>query len=626
MVNNTTFDWRNDEDLEKAMLQSSLFFLKTNLQGKRDYLFQKSILSLVISKKANTISDIVDFYKKHNFNVDDNQVKSAINSLHKKEKIIEITKDGEIVLSEGKQKDLTVFTNEVESDLKNLIASIFSKVQSNYKRKIDNDNQVIANIKECLNYYFKVSSLSYFDIVYHKEVTELTRLKTIASNNLNSNSEELISQILFTIGQIIENPTAEQQKILNTLARLHVTAQIMNLDPTLANFKATQLKGKIFIIDTDIVLHAITQNASHSKQYKLMLEQLQLCGCKLYIPQEVIIEVYNHGEASKKRFGFVSHLIGKKEEDAPKNLGNVFIEDFHYSILRNAKNTPNWNRFIGNYYNAKYGIEYTTDVIKDTLGERISYSELPPGANIDQNEYDQLYSLVLEETIKTAKAQYREYEKNEDIAHADCVIYLTVRSLNNNPIIQSSASRRSGELMNSCYFLSSSYRVHDCAKQLGLDAKVLCNPKALLAYMAEVGIINADNVEFTKLFDNPFLIYTAKIVEEDLDSIVKSGIDLQGENIVRLKYEFKDEIQNLLTSPEDYKTNYDKLSAEGVKFIPEVAEIMQNEKNKEEIIAQLTAKLEEANRSNQEKDEIIKSKDKQIGVLKYQNRVGQKAK
>lgn len=614
--------WQDDKDLEKAMINSSLLLLKANIKDKRGLLFQKYILSLIFACKVKKIDDVLaDFNKTHpNVYLDESQVKSSLETL-RKEKIIDYGEDGEFVLAEKKKKEAEAYTYEIQHELDSIVNDVYEHVKASYHKTISQEGQVIANIKSCFNYYFKVASLCYFDIESRKDVVELSKLAEIASENLKG-LDELRDQIIYSVGWIINNPNEAQQHALETMARIHVSAQMMNIDPLLSKFKATQIKGKTFILDTDVVLHAITKNASCSKQYRMMIDQLKNCGCVLYVPEEIIQEVYNHAEASIKRYPFVSIKIGINDEDAPKLFKNVFIEDYHYHVLAQNKGTGNWINYIRDYYDPKIGVEMTTEIIEEELGERINYGSLPKCSQIDNDVKSRLYEAVLEETQKTDKALHRDFEKNEDIANADTIIYLTVKNVNSD--VDKENKGKKALLMNDCYFLSSSNRVHYCAKELGLESDVICNPKALLAYLAETGYVDREKIQFTKLFDNPFLIYTAKLVEKDLDAILNAHISLSNQHIVRMRYDLQDEIQKSLsiTSAQEYQDFYKEVKSKGYPFEKPIADIMESQNEDKKKIEELVSRLTEAQQIIEEKDNQLAAKDKKIGVLEYQNRTG----
>ena len=178
--------------------------------------------------------------------------------------------------------------------------------------------------------------------------------------------------------------------------------------------------------------------------------------------------------------------------------------------------------------------------------------------------------------------------------------------------------------MNDCYFLSSSNRVHYCAKELNLESNVICNPKALLAYLAETGYVDRDKIQFTKLFDNPFLIYTAKLVEKDLDAILNAHISLSSQHIVRMRYDLQDELQKSLsiTSAQEYKDFYQEVKSKGYPFEKPIEDIMENLNEDQKKIEALVDQITEAHQIIEEKDSQLAAKDKKIGILEYQNRTG----
>ena len=257
-----------------------------------------------------------------------------------------------------------------------------------------------------------------------------------------------------------------------------------------------------------------------------------------------------------------------------------------------------------------------TDVIKGSLGKDIIYGRIPEGANIDPDEEKKLYQRVLEETQKTDKAYHRDYEKNEDIAHADTTIYLSVKSLNDKMCLD---NKKSDVLMMDYYFLSSSTRVYLCAKELNLGSKLICNPRELISYLAETGNIDKGNIQFTKLFDNPFMAYTAMIVNDDINTLLNSGVDVRGCTIIRMKYEFEEEIQSMLTmsNTDEFMDIYEKVTDKGYSYNKAVTDAIEDRNAGKKQLEQLVNELSDAQK-------IIESQNKEISKLKYLKRVQKK--
>lgn len=614
-----------DKDIEEAMLKSCLLFNSKEIKNKRNVIFQKFLLSLIIgggvANRKEILEKVTTQYK--GYLINENNIDFAIQELIKNKFIKE--ENGELALTVESQQDMEKDVILISEQQKHLIDNISKMVQRAYGKKISNENQVKSNIKDCIDYYYMVTGLSFFELDKRKETKELPQLGKIASNGLSSREkEELSNQIIYTIGSVIENPTEEQKCILELLARNYITMQIMDIDPLLSEFKSTLIREKVFIVDTDVLLYLLTDNASLSKQYRKMIEILQKCGCTIYIPEEVIKEVFNHAEAALKRYPFVSYLIDTPGNLVRQDLKNVFIEDYYYTRALDNVKYLTWEHYIKNYYSSTYGVSLISEQIKDKLGERIQYNTMPEESNIDDKLLKKLAEASLEETYKTEKAQHRDEDKNQDIAKTDAQLYLQIKKQNeiNNERIGRNHVDRQDLLWNKYYILTNSTRVHYCAKQLGVSANILCKPASLMAYLVETGLVQDNQLKIQSLFENPFLQHTAKTIWKDVENLLKLGIDIQGKNIITMRFELQDEINNLLTNPteEDCNDIYSHVKQKGYSFLP----LIESAKKESESYERKYKELEEKNRILQDEllktKQIIEKKDKVINQKKYENR------
>lgn len=614
-----------DKDIEEAMLKSCLLFNSKEIKNKRNVIFQKFLLSLIIgggvANRKGILEKVTTQYK--GYLINENNIDFAIQELIKNKFIKE--ENGELALTVESQQDMEKDVKLISEQQKHLIDDISKMVQRAYGKKISNENQVKSNIKDCIDYYYMVTGLSFFELDKRKETKELPQLGKIASNGLSSGEkEELSDQIIYTIGSVIENPTEEQKCILELLARNYITMQIMNIDPLLSEFKSTLIREKVFIVDTDVLLYLLTDNASLSKQYRKMIEMLQKCGCTIYIPEEVIKEVFNHAEAALKRYPFVSYLIDTPGNLVRQDLKNVFIEDYYYTRALDNVKYLTWEHYIKNYYSSTYGVSLISEQIKDKLGERIQYNTMPEESNIDDKLLKKLAEASLEETYKTEKAQHRDEDKNQDIAKTDAQLYLQIKKQNeiNNERIGRKHVDRQDLLWNKYYILTNSTRVHYCAKQLGVSANILCKPASLMAYLVETGLVQDNQLKIQSLFENPFLQHTAKTIWKDVENLLKLGIDIKGKNIITMRFELQDEINNLLTNPteEDCNDIYSHVKQKGYSFLP----LIESAKKESESYERKYKELEEENRILQDEllktKQIIEKKDKVIKKNKYENR------
>lgn len=618
-----------DEYIEEAMIKSCLLYNKKEIKEKRNSLFHKTILSLIISGKVNTLTEIKEYFDKHHKTlfIDENRIQSAIKELVNN-RFIEL-KDERIILTSDTQQEGENHIRSITKLQKILIDEILEKIKSEYKKEIKNPQQIKSNIKNCISYYYTVSGLSFFELDTQKKMEDLPTIESIASKNISSEEQrELSNIIIYSIGSIIEKPTESQQNILEILARMYITTQIMNIDPLLKNFKGSIIKDKEFILDTDVVLYLITRNASLSEQYRIIIQQLLSCGCKIYIPQDVIREVFNHAEAATKRYYYVSDFLDSDDVIIRQNLKNIFIEDFYFTKHKEQSNGLNWETYIGNFYNPIYGTALILEQIKMILGKNIKYNSMPFDVEINQEEFNLLEEKALEETNKTEKALHREENKNEDIAKTDTMLYLKIKKLNEINNKRIGENDRADLLINKYYILTNSLRIHYCAKSLNLNANVLCKPQSLMAYLSETGSNNTSEIRITSLFDNIFLLHTSKLVWEDIKTLVNSGIDIKGKNLVRLRFDLQEDIKDLLTceTVEDYNGIYERVNRKGYKFEDKIEDIMRDSQNKTKIIESMMQIIEQKNSEIKERDEQIEKAKKIIERKKYEDRINRRRK
>ena len=103
---------------------------------------------------------------------------------------------------------------------------------------------------------------------------------------------------------VVCRPTNEERSTLEMWAKAYITMAVMNLDPSLRNFKATIMGKKTFVVDTDVALYVVTDHAHLSLQYKEMMKALKSIGCKIVLPSFILKEVRNHIDAAVKRYEF----------------------------------------------------------------------------------------------------------------------------------------------------------------------------------------------------------------------------------------------------------------------------------------------------------------------------------
>lgn len=618
--------FNEDKALEAAMIKACLLFDAVKVQ-KREMLFHKKILVYILdpSKKTGSVDEIFQLVSKElsGFSFNRDLVNNAVNAL-KADGFIDVDKDGGVSLTEKTQAKSDQYISQQKSLFDKLANDIFLDVKQQVP--IKNELQVKQNIKNCIDYYIRVSCYKTLGVDEGKNLDEIALLQTKAVSHLGDN-KRLKEQILLSIGNVIAHPTEEQHTTLDTMARSLITMQLLASDPLLTNFKHSVIGRKVFVLDTDFVLYLITDNGERSVQYKRLLKVLTNCNCKIYIPTEVLTEIFDHAEAATKKYNFVRSFIENgKEQWVENGIKNIFVEAYYKN--RNANGEKSWHVFISNYYDKERGCKYTIDVVKECLSgyKNIFIGSLPYDNDIYDSDKEedislrnQLFEKALEATHNTEKAGRRDEIKNETIARTDTKLYLSVRDLNIKERERNGNKDERADLLEYKYYvITNTFRIYPCAAELNLKEKVFCTPMAMMAYMVEAGFYDENKPDVLGLFENTFFAYIANESWEDTEKLLKTGIDFKGKSIVRLRYDLQDNIQKLLTAvpgSDDYKTNVSEVKNKGYSFVEPIEYTHNLEKqnaDKDNRIAQLEAEI---NRLKKEK-----------GKEKYQSRLSNKTK
>lgn len=603
-----------DKNVEAAMIKTCLLF-DNKSQQKREFLFQKKLLADLFCKKYNSVDSAMIYLAKEmpSYAFDRLQVKNALEKLQSSG-FIEFSKDSYVTLSNDVLNRGNKSAEAQQKNFEQIVSEILQDIENNTSN-IGNRQQLRQNIKNCLEYYIQISCYNFLALDDKIPIIENKALAQKASSNLLQD-DRFISQILLSIGSVLAKPSETQRKTLEIMAQAQITIRLMGVDPMLQNFKRSLIASKVFVLDTDVVLYLITDNGERSRQYKSLLQQLLDCGCNIYIPDELFDEVYDHAEAAKKMYHFVSPVLNS---DAGKwvefGIKNVFLESYYRMKAENKLNIS-WDRYIDNYIQPKEGIVYTKDVVKEEIGQNrnIHYGEFPYGYNIydskspaDINLCKVLYEKTLAATLQTEKAGTREDEKNERIAKTDAKLFLNIKKLNELEIERNGKHvARNDYLCHKYYVITNTFRIYSCTKELGISDRLFCSPSTLMAFMIEAGIIDREKISMLSLFENPFLTYIAEQSWDDVKQMAQAGIDFKGKNIIRLRYDLQNHLNTLLTAKpgtEIYTEVIDEIKQKGYNFEPQIEHARDLEKQ------------------NAEKDKQIEELKSQIEKLKAEKKI-----
>lgn len=141
--------FKEDKDLEAAMIKACLLFDAVKVQ-KREMLFHKKVLVYILdsSKKTGSVDEIFQLVSKElsGFSFNKNLVNNAVNAL-KADGFIDVDANGNISLTKQTQDRSNLYISQQKSLFDKLADDIFLDVKQQVLH-IKNEFQVKQNIKD----------------------------------------------------------------------------------------------------------------------------------------------------------------------------------------------------------------------------------------------------------------------------------------------------------------------------------------------------------------------------------------------------------------------------------------------------------------------------------------------
>lgn len=568
----------NDEKIEESLLKAWWVLDDAKNEDKianEDVL----VMSLLVSDSNTTLTSLIERLSENG--IDEQNVRNAIDRLTKAGSVH--CENDEIRLTNSCREELDEKSRLKQSLLDEFVDDFINTLGKDCKQMPNNQVQIRRNVKDCLIYYIRINALAIFDVDNQIDFLDVQdKIKSIAKEGLADN-REFEELVLYGLGMVVERPTESQKAVLALLAKEYVMAQVLRRDPMLRDFKLTKLGGKEFILDTDILLMLMAENLPQSKAFSRLLSTLLYAGCKIYCPREVMLEVYDHAEAAKRRYSYDAKALRAVDTIPLVSEQNLFIDDFMRKYGADERTEENWNRYIENVYE-KNQPAFTYEVIRRKLDSRIQVDSWPcevSGAEFKDNTelWQKVEDAAYEATSSTERGKKRNPEHNRRIAKTDTQLYLTAYYRNiNNPDRGSSLK---GILRHRTYVLTESNRIYQCGKNHGIVDRFLCNPRALLLYMSSAGLLKGEQINAFDLFSDNVLLKCIGYLNDDIDKFVKCGLDIRGKSGVRLHYDLSKKVENLLCNIEKgdsvaIRADVSSISKMGYTFENEV-EKMQSE-------------------------------------------------
>lgn len=545
--NETYFSDKSNDSFQSSLLKCSLIFtFNPDAQATRKDMFDKLILSVIISKREVLVPEITSFLKKQYFrDIPEDQIKSSVERL-KKDKLV-VEKNGKIQTTIKTTEIIEGNVLGINQETEALIEDIIEKVREIYNKPIDKAQLSIikTNIKESLSAYFRLYG---FDYVDHNQVlpSSIDKNEDLIKITKERLPKEIGDLLVYSLGDTLKNPADQQVEILFKWAKAFISTQILGLDPTLKEFQRTTFSRKEFIIDTDVLLNCIVKESELNNTYIHLIKELKSYGCKLIVPEEVITEVLKHGEA-QSNYNYIKKTFDLVDENiVSEKIHNVFVKGYYTGIINHTiPRNISFKDYLSNYIDDDSPRTFLLDFIDHYFPNTFQIENLSDISNkpISQDLLERLTQRINEITKNTFKAQWRSSEENLEISQNDAKMYLTAYYLND--IKQTDEARI---LPHNYYLLTNSTRAARCGLKEGLPTSISVKPEVLISLFEQLGSFNIKSKDYLNIFENPYLVEIADECWDSIKLLIDSGVDLIGKNPIRLKYDLNDVIHEYLTN------------------------------------------------------------------------------
>lgn len=570
--------YEGNNSLEASQLRSILIFNSVEKMHTDNDMILKALFSLIIDadNRANKNSIIKTLEERFSMIWTTKILDKHLSTL-KEMKLIDINPQGNIIALE-RRKDGKEFIRGVIEETNDFLDGLITRLRDVYKASIsDVDLTQIKNIfRKSLSAYFNQSSFEFFNVKAKSKKEETIDIISFIQKEITPH--KLAEAIIRTLAEVLMNPGEKESIFLEKWARAYIAMQVIGLDPSLSNFKDSKLKDKSFVLDTDIVLNFITKNAKYSEMYHQMFKKLKNIGCNIYLPPDVFTEVESNCKAAcTKYFTYKENLLNMTDEHLEQSIGNVLIEDY----VKTIKNDPTmddyrFEDYINNIYDHNNSTLLRNNII-DVIGKENYERTLPQFEDVDDIKL--LKNTILDRTERSQKGIERTKEINMELSDTDAQLYYTIYKMNENIPDEKFFSQR-------VYLLTRSKRTSVSAKEVGMYKRnIICHPEALYSIMVENGTMNIGEIKFVNLFDNPFLVYTAKQIWEQVDPLLKAGAKLKYAELNKLRLDVDNRIDQILTcsTNEERYEIAQKLEEQGYEFPKMINEARQEAKKEKEM-------------------------------------------
>lgn len=610
MANNRFSLFEYQSEFEDSLMRSVLLFGFTAQKRKKADQLRKAILSIVIyGKGLYDVNDVTSIFNE-NFKLNQtiSEIEHQLNFLIR-DGYVKINEDNRYQAVDSNKRGVSYF-DSIEKDTNAMLDRVVNKVSKKYATSSTQKNIIRNNAKQALSLYFQINGLAAFGMQDPKKLDEFKSVVCTAMKGIDSKiGKYLISVLAYTI----EEP-GEDKDVLEKWAKAVVAMRSTGLDPMLRNFKQQQLASKKFVLDTDVLLNALANNARYSVDYHKMITHLVKAGATVLIPQFVYEEVVMNADNALRKFAANgSQYIQYPEEALEDPKSNVFIEDYVKTIRKDKrKKGMAFPTYMGNIYSERSPFTLNQNIIK-LLGEKNGKKRYLLKENVlNEEKAAQLKEIIKERAMRTPKGSGRTIEQQEEMALNDTRLYLTICDENTE-------KEKEGLLGYQCYLVTRSTRTIRSATELNIyDKHVICHPQTLISVLDDIGVIN--DIEVISLFDNPFLTYATELIMEQAEPVIEAGAQISYYDFIQLREKFDLNINEILTAKgAEMKALVDKYTKAGLLFAKDWDDLYKKSDQQGEELVKVKSRNESLEKENvmlKGKVHYLEQKGRQVGKQK----------
>ena len=589
MANSRFSLFEYQSELEDSLMRSVLLFGFTSPKGKKTDQLRKAILSIVIYGKGQyDVHDVTSIFNENfKLNLTVSEIEHQLNCLIRDGYV---TKDKvNFYRAVDSNKRGVSYFDSIEKETNAMLTRIVNKVSKKYPVSSTQKDIIRNNARYALSLYFQINGLAAFGMQDPKNLDEFKSVVCAAMKGIDSKiGKYLVSVLAYTI----EEP-GEDKVVLEKWAKAVVAMRSIGLDPMLRNFKQQQLASKKFVLDTDVLLNALANNARYSVDYHKMINHLVKAGATVIIPQFVYDEVVMNADNALRKFvANGSQYLQYPEEALEDPKSNVFIEDYVKTIRKDErKKGMTFSTYMGNIYSNRSTFTLNQNLVK-LLGEKNGNIRYQLKENVlNEDKAAQLKDIIKELAMRTPKGSGRTIEQQEEMALNDTRLYLTICNENTE-------KEKAGLLGYQCYLVTRSTRTIRSATELDIyDKHVICHPQTLISVLDDIGVI--DDVEVISLFDNPFLTYATELIMNQAEPVIEAGAQIGYYDFIQLREKFDLNINEILTAQgAEMKALVDKYTKAGLLFAKDWDDLYKKTDKQGEELVKVKSRNEDLEKEN----------------------------